>query len=144
MQTELIQQRIENYTADLPQAVQSSNGAQFAMLLSLIASNQEVYTPQRAPATGDGTFELPETQALTYPDPNEFYTPAVVDRLNRSVNSGERGEYAYLVSQVDTQSHIPRRGRIAADTFEQVALASSGRMMLETIDQSRRSVRVSA
>ena len=46
MQTELIQQRIENYTADLPQAVQSSNGAQFAMLLSLIASNQEVYTPQ--------------------------------------------------------------------------------------------------
>lgn len=78
MQTERIQQRIENYTADLPQAVQSSNGARFAMLLSLIASNQEIYTPERLPATGDGSFQL-EGTAQRYPDPNEFYTADVVD-----------------------------------------------------------------
>jgi hypothetical protein len=123
--------------------VQSSNGAQFAMLLSLIASNQEIYTPVRAPATGDGSFDLPQPE-LTYPDPNEFYTAAVVERLNRAVNSGERGEYAYLVSHVDTRSHMPRQGRLAADSFEQVALASSGRMMLDTIDQSRRAIRTRA
>lgn len=143
MQTERIQQRIENYTADLPQAVQSSNGARFAMLLSLIASNQELYTPERPPATGDGSFQL-ESTAQSYPDPNEFYTATVVDRLNRSINGGQRGEYAYLISHVDTNTHIPRQGRIAADTFERVALASSGRMMIDFIGHSKQSVDISA
>jgi len=143
MQTDRIQQRIETYTADLSQAVQSPNGARFAMLLSLIASNQEIYSPVRTPATGDGSF-APAQQALSYPDPNEFYTATVVDRLNRSVNGGQRGEYAYLVSHVDTHAHLPRQGRIASDSFEQVALASSGRMMLDTIAQSRSAIRTSA
>lgn len=143
MQSEKILARIETYTANLPQAVQSSNGAQFALLLSLIASNQEIYRPA-ATATGDGSFTLPETRAGSYPDPNEFYSSAVVDRLNRSVNGGERGEYAYLVSQVDVQSRIPRQQRLAADTFAQVALQASGRMMLDNIDQSRRAIQVSA
>ncbi|MBV1789764.1 hypothetical protein KQ940_17045 [Marinobacterium sp. D7] len=143
MQTERILQRIETYTADLPQAVQSSNGARFAMLLSLIASNQELYSPVRQPASGDGSFELLQ-ESLSYPDPNEFYTELVVDRLNRSVNAGQRGEYAYLISHVDTQAHTPRQGRIASDSFEQVALASSGRMMIDLIDRSRHSIEVHA
>ncbi|TCK05735.1 hypothetical protein CLV83_2663 [Marinobacterium mangrovicola] len=144
MQTEHIQQRIETYTADLPQAVQSSNGARFAMLLSLIASNQEAYTPLRRPVTGDGSFELPEAQPLSYPDPNEFYTSEVVGRLNGSVNNRQRGEFAYLVSHVDTQAHIPNQAQSAADNFAQVALMSSGRMMLESIAQSRRSISATA
>lgn len=143
MQSEKIQARIETYTADLPRAVQSPNGAQFAMLLSLIASNQEIYEPQPAPATGDGSFSL-ESQASRYPDPNEFYTQGVVDRLNRSVNAGERGEYAYLVSHIDVHSHLPRSGRLAADSFARVALETSGRMMLETVERSRKAIEVSA
>lgn len=139
MITEQIQNRIETLTATLPQAVQSSNGAQFALMLSLISANQEIYTPQAASAVGDGSFQLPQAEANHYPDPNEFYTPPVVDRLNHAVNGAEWGEYAYLVSQVDLQSRIPRSSRIATDQFEQVALQSSGRMMLETIEQSRRS-----
>lgn len=144
MQTEHIQQRIETYTADLPQAVQSSNGARFAMLLSLIASSQEVYTPLRRPATGDGSFALPEAGQLSYPDPNEFYTSEVVGRLNSSVNNYERGEFAYLVSHVDTHAHIPDQASSASDRFAQVALMSSGRMMLESIAQSRQSISATA
>ncbi|WP_432696626.1 hypothetical protein ACQUQP_19130 [Marinobacterium sp. YM272] len=144
MQTDSIQQqRIETYTADLPQAVQSSNGARFAMLLSLIASNQEVYSPQRQPVRGDGSFEL-EQPGLSYPDPNEFYTPEVAGRLNRAVNLHERGEFAYLVSHVDTGAHTPAQASRAVDSFAQVALAASGRMMLDTIAQSRQSVSTSA
>ncbi|MBR9882682.1 MAG: hypothetical protein GYB21_03085 [Oceanospirillales bacterium] len=143
MQTERIQQRIESYTADLPQAVLSSNGARFAMLLSLIASNQELYSPVRNAPAGDGSFSLEQPDSR-YPDPNEFYTAAVVDRLNRSINDGQRGEYAYLVSHVDTHTHIPRTGRLASDQFEQVALASSGRMMIDVIDKSRHSISTSA
>lgn len=143
MQTEHIQQRIETYTADLPQAVQSSNGARFAMLLSLIASNQEVYTPQRQPARGDGSFALPEPE-LEYPNPNDFYTSEVVGRLNRSVNQHERGEFAYLLSHVDTNAHMPANVRRVEDSFAQVALTASGRMMLDSIAQSRQSISTSA
>ncbi len=144
MQTEHIQQRIETYTADLPQAIQSSNGARFAMLLSLIASNQEAYTPLRQPVSGDGSFELPDAERLTYRDPNEFYTSEVVGRLNSSVNNRERGEFAYLLSHVDTNAHIPDQASSAADNFAQVALMSSGRMMLESIAQSRQSISATA
>lgn len=143
MRSEAIETRIERYTASLPQAVQSSNGAQFSLLLSLIASNQEIYRPESGAESGSG-FTLPERAESHYPDPNEFYTQALVGRLNQSVNEGQRGEYAYLVSQVDVQSHLPRRQRLAADTFAQVALGASGRIMLETVDQSRRSINTSA
>jgi len=144
MRSEAIETRIENYTARLSQAVQSSNGAQFSLLLSLIASNQELYQPGTATEASAAGFALPESAASGYPDPNEFYTDELVGRLNQSVNAGLRGEYAYLVSQVDVQSHLPRRQRLAADSFAQVALAASGRIMLDTVDQSRRSISTSA
>lgn len=144
MRSEAIETRIENYTARLPQAVQSSNGAQFSLLLSLIASNQELYRPGAAAEAGAGGFALPEPALSRYPDPNEFYTDELVGRLNQAVNAGLRGEYAYLVSQVDVQSQLPRRQRLAADSFAQVALEASGRIMLDTVDQSRRSIRTSA
>ncbi|WP_036519600.1 hypothetical protein [Nitrincola sp. A-D6] len=38
---EVFVNRVEGYTANLPQAVRSPNSAQFGMLLSLIASSDE-------------------------------------------------------------------------------------------------------
>lgn len=106
MLTEQIQDRIETYTATLPNAVQSSNGAQFALMLSLIASNQEAYTPLRTP-NAEGEFTPPQPVEPRYANPNEFYSAPVVERLNQSVHSGQRGEFAYLMSQVAVQSEIP-------------------------------------
>ena len=143
MKSEQIQQRIESYTAALPQAVQSPNGARFAMLLSLIASNQEIYRPPAGAETPEERFEM-DASTLTYPDPNELYSEDLVERLNHSINAGERGEYAYLVSYLDTRAQLPRNGAAAGDDFQQLALTSSGRMMLDTIDRSRATIRTSA
>ena len=42
MYSESIQlERIETYTASLPGAIQGANGAQFALLLSMITANQD-------------------------------------------------------------------------------------------------------
>lgn len=143
MKSEQIQQRIETYTASLPQAVQAPNGASFAMLLSLIASNQEIYTPTAAAVTGEDQFALAPEPPL-YPDPGELNTGEVVERLNQAINRDQPGEYAYLVSYLDTRAHMPRQSTAANDRFQQVALASSGRMMLEVIDQSRRAFHATA
>lgn len=126
MQTDAIQTRIEAYTASLPQAVQSPNSAQFAFLLSLIASNQEIYQPQSRAETGSG-FELPSS-ALSYPDPNELHTPEVVERLNHSINDHLPGDYAYLVSRLDTQARTPRAQALRSDRFEQVALYAASEL----------------
>ena len=109
MQTDPIQTRIETYTASLPTAVQSPNGAQFAFLLSLIASNQEIYRPQAQRVSGEG-FALPD-MAPSYPDPVQLHTPQVVDRLNHSINDPVPGDYAFLVSRLDVQSRTPRARR---------------------------------
>jgi hypothetical protein len=121
MQTDPIQTRIETYTASLPQAVQSANAAQFAFLLSLIAYNQEHYRPQAQTAPGTG-FELPPEASLSYPDLNELHTPEVVLRLNHSINDHLPGDYAYLVSYLDTRAKTPRAQALKSDRFEQVAL----------------------
>ena len=126
MQTDAVQTRIEAYTASLPQAVQSPNSAQFAFLLSLIASNQEIYQPRSRAESGSG-FELPSS-SLTYPDPNELHTPEVVERLNHSINDHIPGDYAYLVSRLDTQARTPRAQTLRSDRFEQVALYAASEL----------------
>lgn len=143
MQSEQIQQRIERYTADLPQAVHSPNGARFALLLSLIASSQERQMPRGEGAAAGEAFAL-ESAPLDYPDADELYTAQLAQRLNNALTAGERGEYAYLVSHLQTRMQLPRSHASVSDTFQQVALASSGRMMLDNIDQSRTSIRASA
>jgi len=142
MQTDRITNRIENYTGDLTQAVQGGNGAQFSMLLSLISTNQEFYRPETRRA-GEG-FELPEPEVDTYVDPNELHTPAVVDRLNHSINDNIRGDYAYLVSHIAAESEMPRPSRRAADNFAKISLMSAGKLMLDEIEVSRQQIRASA
>lgn len=141
MQTDRIQARIETYTASLPQAVQSPNGAQFAFLLSLIASNQEIYRPQPQPVSGEG-FALPEA-APSYTDPVQLHTPRVVDRLNHSINDPIPGDYAFMVSRIDVQSRTPRAQALASDRFEQVALYAASDLAGQ-IASARQSISVEA
>ncbi|MBV0932605.1 hypothetical protein [Marinobacterium weihaiense] len=141
MQTDSIQTRIETYTASLPTAVQAPNGAEFAFLLSLIASNQEIYRPAPQAAAGAG-FALPEP-ALNYPDPAQLHTPTVVDRLNHSINDPIPGDYAFMVSRLDVQARTPRAQALASDRFEQVALYAASNLV-DQIETSRQSISVTA
>ncbi len=119
MQTEKIQTRIETYTSSLPQAVQSPHGAQFAMLLSLISTNQSnsyEYSSQSVePLRGEG-FVLP--QETTYPGIDELHTPYLVERLNHSVNDNIPGDFAYINSHIETRAlSSSRLQRASADEF---------------------------
>jgi len=142
MQTERIQNRIESFTTNLTSAVQGGNGAQFSMLLSLISTNQEFYRPEQQRTGGD--FSLPEPEVDAYVDPNDLHTSEVVDRLNHSINDNIRGDYAYLVSHIHTESATPRSSRRAADNFAKVSLMSAGKLMLDEIAVSRQQIAATA
>ncbi|WP_027856672.1 hypothetical protein [Marinobacterium jannaschii] len=151
MQTERlerIESRIETYTSNLASAVQSGNGAQFSMLLSMISANQALYKPEfsvPAPAADpDARFQLPAEAQSVYPDPNELYNETVVDRLNHSINDNLPGDFAYINSYIETGARTPRRGRLGADQFEKVALMASGKLMLDEISRSQQQIRTQA
>lgn len=131
MQTEKIQARIETYTSNLTQAVQSGSGAQFSMLLSLIAANQEMPSSGRPVVRGEG-FELPETE-LQYPNPNDLYNADVAERLNLSVNKHQRGEFAYINSYIETEAMVPSHSRRVNDSLAKMGLISGGAMLSEIV-----------
>ena len=140
MQTEKIQARIETYTSSLPQAVTASHGAQFAMLLSLISTNQSnsyEYSSQAVQQERGEGFALPEER---YPSIDELHTPYLIERLNHSVNDNLPGDFAYINSHIDARSNIARVRREAADEFAKMALLSSGRLMLDQIGQAHTSI----
>ncbi|SIT07755.1 hypothetical protein [Neptunomonas antarctica] len=140
MQTEKIQARIETYTSSLPQAVQAPHGADFAMLLSLISTNQSnsySYVPQVAQREGGEGFKLPEE---TFPTIDELHTPYLVGRLNHSVNYDVPSDFAYINSHLSARADMPRPHRAYADEFAKMALVSSGRLLLDQISQSLTSV----
>jgi len=134
MQTDAIQSRIDTFTAGLTPAVQSGQGAQFSLLLSLISVNQQQYTPVPAASASVGGFRLP---ALTYPDPNSFYGDTLTARLNRSVRDQQRGEFALLCSYLDAVSRTPQPARRALERSEQVALMDAASQAPAQIEASR-------
>lgn len=142
MQTDQIQiERIETYTASLPSAIQGANGAQFAMLLSLITANQDI-----AP-----TFQLPAEQVATqsvsqsrYPTEVEVNKPALVERLNDSIHHLRFGDFAFINSFIETVAETPRPNTTAVDEFEKIALMSSGKLMIDHISTARGSVNLAA
>ncbi|MGB0732226.1 MAG: hypothetical protein ACPGPF_00625 [Pontibacterium sp.] len=140
VRTEQIQTRIESLTTDLAPAVQAGQGAQFAMLMSMIATNQLYYQPE-AQAQPLGGFELPPVESV-YPEPNSLYNGEVVERLNDSVHQDQRGEFAYVNSHLHTESLMPVNGRAGADYFAKIGLISGG-AMLEEIETATHSVKVS-
>jgi hypothetical protein len=57
--------------------------------------------------------------------------------LNQAVSQRQTGDFALLRSYLDTAARTPGQVRQAQDQFEQVALLSSGRLMLDQIAGSR-------
>ncbi|EAR59777.1 hypothetical protein [Neptuniibacter caesariensis] len=143
MRTEQIQTRIEGYTSNLSQAVQSGSGAQFSMLLSLIHSNQQLMKPDAAPVVGDGSFALPQVETV-YPDPSELHDGQVVERLNTAVHDGLVGDFAYVNGYLYSHSNTPRQQKLASDEYAKVGLMSTGQLMIDEIEQSREQIKVAA
>jgi hypothetical protein len=142
MQTDQIQlERIETYTASLPSAIQGANGAQFAMLLSLITANQNIGPSFQLPAAQDVE---PVVQQSVYPTEVEVNKPELVERLNNSVHQLRFGDFAFVNAFIETMAEAPRTARAAADQFEKVALMSSGKLMLDHINIARGSVDIAA
>jgi len=145
---ERIESRIETYTSNLANAVQSGNGTQFSMLLSMISANQALYKPDfavpAAAADSNAQFQLPAEAQSVYPDPNELHDEVVVDRLNHSINDNLPGDFAYINSYIETGARTPRRSRLGADQFEKMALMASGKLMLDEISRSQQQISVQA
>ncbi|WP_417581696.1 hypothetical protein [Nitrincola sp.] len=134
--SEVFLNRVEGYTANLPQAVRSPNSAQFGMLLSLIASSHERYSSDASATAGaDGGFQLPSKPV--YPEPDSLFNRDLVGRLNHSVTAQEPGEFAYLVSHLNVKTLMPLNSPIRNDRFAQISLASLGGHMLEQISAAR-------
>jgi hypothetical protein len=142
MRTEQIQTRIEGYTSHLSQAVQSGSGAQFSMLLSMIHSNQMLLKPEQVQTTGS-EFKLPES-ASVYPDPNEFYTGEVTERLNNAIHEGLVGDFAYVNGYLYSRSQTPRQQPVASDAYAKVALMATGKLMIDEIETSKAQIREAA
>lgn len=134
MQVERIEQQIETYTSTLSQAVQSGQGAQFSMLLSMISASEDQAAKKVAAGSG---FELPENQELSYPDPDSLYDEAMVGRLNTSVGANNFADMAYVLSHVHAHSIVPENRALAADSYAKVGLISSGKLMIDEIETSR-------
>ena len=142
MQTDQIQlERIETYTASLPGAIQGANGAQFAMLLSLITANQEMPSSFNLP-TAVQQVEVPAQSV--YPSVVEVNKPQLVERLNNAVHQLRFGDFAFVNSFIETMAQTPRPYKGAVDEFEKIALMSSGKLMLDHIGVARGSVNLAA
>ncbi|QLE98636.1 hypothetical protein [Neptunomonas phycophila] len=142
MQLETIQNRIETTTASLPQAVQSSHGADFAMLISLLDTYQKNTSYQTIPQanTTDATgsdFSLPTPRYLTL---DETQPPAVIERLNQAVNQHRSGDFAYLKSMIATRAENATNTAPPSDDFAKMALMASGSLMLDQIQTAQRTV----
>lgn len=145
MQTEQVQQtRIETYTASLPGAIQGANGAQFAMLLSLITANQNIAPAPGFSVAGTAPVEVAQPAVPSYPTELEVNKPYLVDRLNQSVNNLRFGDFAYINSFIETNAEMVRPAQARADEFEKVALMSSGKLMLDHIEVARGSINLAA
>lgn len=135
MQIDRIEQQIETYTSSLTQAVHEGRGAQFSMLLSLIHNAEDL--SQKQPRTNSAEFKLPEAEGLQYPDPDRLYTEEIAGRLNNSIRNENLGDYAYVVSHLDSQANTPANAELKQDYFARIGLASAGKLMLSEIEKSQ-------
>jgi len=142
MQSDQIQlERIDTYTASLPSAIQGANGAQFAMLLSLITANQDMAPGFQMPAA---TQEQTVSAQSAYPLEVEVNKPQLVERLNDAVHQLRFGDFAYVNSFIETMSETARPSQASVDQFEKVALMSSGKLVIDQIEMARGSIDIAA
>lgn len=134
MQTpEIVLNRIDQLTEGLSPAVQKAGGAQFALLLSMIAESQaQAYRLTVAAAS--------EAEQRDTPQRLDLYTPELVGRLNESLKNGSMGDVYLLLSWLET---APLRGRAlpseaseTAVSLPQAALMAKKYSVLDEINES--------
>ncbi len=136
MINEVVETRLERCQAGLPQAVQSSDGAHFRMLLSLISSNQ-AYEYNASQPVSEG-FEIPQTASrLKYPEVDQLYTGEVVGRMSSAFNQGAQGDFAYACSWIDAQANMPVGQNALGDSLARMALQLNGKLMTAEVEQAR-------
>ncbi|MEH6648573.1 MAG: hypothetical protein V7707_00950 [Motiliproteus sp.] len=92
---EIINARIESLHTGVNSAVQRPDGAQFALMLSMISASQE-WAQQLAAKADDGV----EDSAAW--DRNDLYTPEMVGQMAGALQDGRIGDLQMWVSWLET------------------------------------------
>lgn len=136
--TDVLLHRIDALTGQLNPSVARSDGAAFALALSMIFHAQ-----QSMRGTADSGGGAAESAA---PSRDRLYSPELVGRLGRALQSGERGEMAMLVSWLE-EAPLPasvdvaeRAADVARPSLAQAAVMAKSYGLLEEIEQSALSV----
>ena len=99
--TEVVHARIDALNEGLSSAVRKTDGAQFALMLSMISESQAQVSQLESKADEDVV-----SSAISSRD--ELYTAEIVGRLNQAFHRGEAGELALLISWLES---VPLEGR---------------------------------
>ena len=135
---EIVHARIDALTGGLAGAVRKTDGAQFALMLSMISESKQLVSRLEV-ASQDS---LPSEQIESR---DELYTSELVGRLNNALRKGNMGDLQLLISWLDT---VPLEGRQRAlqsegDVSEanvplsQAAVLAGRYSMLDEIKDSR-------
>ncbi|WP_114697239.1 hypothetical protein [Motiliproteus coralliicola] len=135
---EIVNARIEALHAGVSPAVRRSDGAQFAMMLSMISASQDWARQLSGGPSQDS--EVPSKL-----DRNHLYTPELVGRMGQALQQDRPGDLQMLVSWLDT---VPLSGRFRAPAavqqessgeqlpLSQAAVLAKGYDMVDEIRQS--------
>ncbi len=136
---EIINARIESLHTGVNSAVQRPDGAQFALMLSMIAASQE-WAQQLAAKADVGADD-----AVAW-DRNDLYTPDMVGQMAGALQDGRIGDLQMWVSWLETvpPGLIKKRLSDAATApqteavpLSQAAVLAKRYHMLDEIKQSR-------
>ncbi len=136
---EIINARIETLHAGVRTAVQRPDGAQFALMLSMISASQELAQQLAAKEqSGDG--------AAASVDRDDLYTPEMVGQMAGALQDGRSGDLQMWVSWLETvpPGLIKKRlsaaavpANVDAVPLSQAAVLAKRYHMLDEIRQSR-------
>ncbi|OMH39068.1 hypothetical protein [Motiliproteus sp. MSK22-1] len=135
---EIVHARIDALTGGLGSAIRKTDGAQFALMLSMISESKHLVSHLEA-ASQDS---LPSEQVESR---DELYTSEVVGRLNNALRKGNMGDLQLLISWLDTvplegrQRPVQRGAEIGEGNvpLSQAAVLAGRYSMLEEIKDSR-------
>jgi hypothetical protein len=136
---EIINARIESLHTGVNSAVQRPDGAQFALMLSMISASQE--WAQQLAAKSDAQVD----EAAAW-DRNDLYTPEIVGQMAGALQDGRIGDLQMWVSWLETvpPGLIQKRLSDAAVSpqadavpLSQAAVLAKRYHMLDEIKQSR-------
>ncbi len=138
--SEVVHARVDALTEGLTTAVRKTDGAQFALMLSMISESQTLaQTLEKIAETGSE----PAAQAIENRD--ELYTPEIVGRLSTALQQGRGGDLQMMLSWLET---VPLSGRSrprpalpageqSGVSFSQAAVMAAQYGVLDEIRDSR-------